>query len=86
MPRQIPSRVAVVMTPPVSLITERYGSMEGFDEGGTGVSRPILITRSIFRHAIHNAIPLLDGRLHMVIEMREGCIEPSFVLISVFVV
>ena len=37
---------------------------------------------SIFRNPIHNSIPFLDGRLYVVVEVREGHIEPPFVLIS----
>ena len=37
---------------------------------------------SIFRHPIHHSIPFFDGRLYMVVEVREGHIETPFVLVS----
>jgi hypothetical protein len=36
-------------------------------------------------HPIHNAVPLLDGRLDMVLKVGECHVEPSFILVSLLI-
>ena len=53
-------------------------------------SRPLLSVvskdHSILRHSIYDSIPFFDGRLYVVIEVRESGIESPLVLIAVCVV
>ena len=43
------------------------------------------IRRSVLGHPTHHAVPLLNRWLNMVVEMGQGCVQPSFILLSLLI-